>query len=353
MPSVPRSSHQDAPLPPDGDGTPSPHGGGLRHKNRSSGDLRPLTSPIFVVAEGGREEEECEGPRQPLKVVPIKARMPGCRLRSTWRADNDQRRLSSDAPAETTQQDVQYVDSHPAWARFSGTMPSSPLVVFLDALRALPGRRSYFYYGLGWDGDVVGGDPFTRDEPCVQGAGVFLVLEAGRLKHQTAARLSARAAIDVCRATTTEREQEGGAGRNAWVADWRRSPIADREAADDKWVFRETVVLQSTETVGREPALVENRLRVRVYARDMRLAHEKSVVAAEKDHRLVGVATLPLHCLVVSVVLGDDSSKQACECTFSRPVEVSVLTLEGVAIGWLGLSICGGWKVVGCDHSGD
>ena len=359
VPSVPWSSCQDTPPLPDGGRTfpppdvgdtappppPPPPGGGsgLRHNTPGSGGLRPPTSPVSFVEKS--REEEGEVPRQPLKIVPVKPELPACRLCSTtWRGDHNERRLRGKAPSTSPQhaEARQDADCHSFWARLSGSVSSlsSPLVVFLDALRALPGRRSFFDGGLGWDG--ANGSRFSIwDEPCVVGGGVFLVLEAGRLEHQTAVRLPTRAGIDVCRATF-EREQEGGGGGNAWVADGGRSKIIDRKVADDRWVFRETVVLQPTATVEGERASVENGLRVRVYARDKRLAHDDySRVAAEKDHRLVGVATLSLRRLVAGGVLGGNSSKRACECTFSCPVEVSVLSLEGAAIGWLRLSICG------------
>lgn len=364
MPSVSGHSSQDAPSAPDGGGTPSPPDGGgttpppddgrgLRHNRPGSGGLRLPISPIVVVEKGG-EEEEAEVPRQPLKIIPVKPELPARRFRSAWCADNNERRLRGSTPRTSTQhaEAPQDVDSHsPRERRFSCIMPSSfPLVVFIDALRALPGRRSYFYSGVGWDG-ADGGRPSIWDEPCVNGSGgLFLVLEAGRLEHRTAVRLPAHAGTDFCRATT-EGGQEGEGGGNACVADGRRRKIADRKVTDDRWVFCETVVLQSTATgIGDELALVENGLSVRVYARDTRLAHDDgSGVEVEKDHRLVGVATLPLRRLAMGGVLGDDSSKQqACECTFSRPVEVSVSSVEGVAIGWLGLSICGGvWGVLG------
>lgn len=369
MPSVSWHSYQDTPPPPDGGGTPSPSdgggtapppgdGGGLRRNRPGSGNLRLPISPIVVVEKGREEEEEAEVPRQPLKIIPVKSELPACRFRSAWCADNNERRLRGNTPGTSTQhaEAPQDVDSHsPRERRFSCIMPSpSPLVVFIDALRALPGRCSYFDGGVGWDG-TDGGRPSIWDEPCVAGAGgVFLVLEAGRLEHQTAVRLPVHAGTDFCRATTG-REQEGEGGGNAWVADGRRRKIADRKVMDDRWIFRETVVLQPTATViGDELALVENGLRVRVYARDKLLVHDAgSGVAAGKDHRLVGVATLPLRRLAMGGVLGDDSSKQACECTFSRPVEVSVLSVEGVAIGWLGLSICGGvWGMLGGDYYG-
>lgn len=313
-----------------------------------------------------------EAPRQPLKVVPVEPDAVVGRLRSRWMMMRERMNGScgpggvSIASTRQATPAAESGDSHScanvfeldsfsaASAASAASSTSSPLVVRLDTLYAIPGWRSHIDCRA-----VSGGGRFDWDGPC-RGTEVYLVLEVGRLRHQTALQRPACCSDRcICRGRDVEQEgkeekeeEEQGRGRDGGGRGYPK--------ADDSWSFRETVVLHLATTEGEEQRASpadDKYLRVFVYTRNKsRLSRSRSPSrrrrppppsATARDSApddLVGVATLRLRRLAGggAVASVGGISRRASECTFSRPVEVPVLGSDGsVALGWLGIGVCG------------
>lgn len=319
------------------------------------------------------EDEGEEAPRKPLKIVPHAKRenLGGSgRPRLGWEAlagENRRPRGGVLSPASVARAEPGRLGPH-SCAKFDDAVS---LAVRLDSLYALPGKRSYFDgspCGGGGGGGRSGCDGDGKGSDACMGTGVYLVLETGRLRHQTAVQRPACCTVDTCQAGTPEGMESAEAeiaGAGAGATD----PV---QVDDDAWVFCETVALhlasappdrapqRGKQPQGRSSSFVHNPLRVLVYrntgevfggaeglsSRRHRSSSRTGVGADRQSDSFVGVATLPLShgdtggSRGGATVVGG-ASRRTLECTFSRPVEVSVLSAEGVAIGWLGVGVCG------------
>lgn len=108
---------------------------------------------------------------------------------------------------------------------------------------------------------------------------------------------------------------------------------------DAAWIFHETAMLHlAAAGVGggeEAPVSPDIVLDVRVYARNNEIARH-----ARTADDLVGVGNLPLRGLVASGATGA-TSRRASDCTFNRPVEISIMSLEGLPVGRLEVNVCG------------
>lgn len=352
--------------------------------------------------EALKDAEGAEVPREPLSIVPMRQKRPvnGLRLESGWRKLNAKRcsrngvgpgfgsntstasirqvavvSESERTPPSTGTEDT--VESHSCdtfcpRTPHASLLPPSPLVVRLDTLYTLPGQRECF------DGGGASGDSGScnREAPSRR-TGVYLVLEAGRLRHQTAVqrpvgcirddRFCAEARIG----KSNEREpqdygssgeqengppivKEGHHGSNETNRNRSRARDNSKSQGAHEYLFHETVVLRLAVNEGMhgEQALPDGSLRILVYLSsrggDLRLRQkdgEEGAGLRSACSDLIGVSTLPLRRLGGERgrgTAGDGLSRRASECTFSRPVEVPVLSHpEGAAIAWLGVGVCG------------
>lgn len=226
---------------------------------------------------------------------------------------------------------------------------SRKLVLRLDALYALSGHQQYFARRAGGGSGGGGGDYDDwcgrNDEarrPADMGA-LYLVLQVGQISHQTAAQHPQLA-----------RPTRG-----------RRQGDVDT-TGDARWTFGETVVLHLASATTGGPAAPA--VRILAYRRrsDGRsptdrwpptkfvggssLDADRPPVVGEEE----GAGFADEDILVGSASLSFKNNAARCsgvseECTFQHPLEIPMLSmLEGVAIGWLVLSVCGGgrWSVV-------
>lgn len=306
-----------------------------------SGGAARKTSPPSTIERhrGAPVRDNCceddEAPRQPLKICPAVPES------IAWKARRRRDGLVGETfPASMGQAtSVKETADCQACGSFSGTAAPSPLVVRLDTLHSLPGREGHF------DGRFRSETSarFSYDETC-DSTGIYLVLEAGRLRHETAVQWPNSACRrGICRTT------EGGTRRatNGW------KDRADPVVAGDAWVFSETVVLHpKVEQSARDQAFLVDSFRVLVYSEGRSSGDESSPQryrwAGKRAARqiaasgvLVGVATLPLRALATGMPV-EGPSRRASECTFSRPVEVTVVSAsDSSVIGWLGIGVCG------------
>ncbi|CAM9638687.1 unnamed protein product [Ectocarpus sp. 12 AP-2014] len=324
---------------------------------------------------GEEDEDEDRVPRQPLKVTPVAA---ACGSRSGYWRIGDRKEEGEDEGGRSFGGggrgggEIAPVDRYRSCAHSSPT--SCSMVVRVHALYSNRIR----YFG-GEKGDI----------------GVYLVLEASRLRHRTATqpRQETDRASHDCDAV---RMNEGNSdGEGAKKRDQNGGGLKDDCATTktDAWFFRETIALRLAEENGTGGQKVwhvpvpedddgentmsgnfgDNILRVRVYvAGNLRqsrgvfspprclasrqhrtLTHEgtdtttpaasaSAAAAADTPDELVGFAAIPLPRLAAAGS-GAGSIRRPLEkehCTFSRSTTVAVATTNGVQVGWIELGMC-------------
>lgn len=219
-----------------------------------------------------------------------------------------------------------------------GTASPRQVVVRVDALYPSPGRWKCFdgragIEGVGSDGDwCKRNDESHRDTVL---SGVYLVVQLGRMRHQTA-----------FQRPTNEWPKEGRELRSC-------------ESIDTCWAFRETVSFHLAKQAGEAQSI----LRILAYLRtDLRTPSSRAppstssplgrsssvdvdprpVATAEKDSpakvdQLLGSASLGL-----DGVRGETGRYATGECTFLDSVDIPLLSvINGATIGWLGVGVCG------------
>lgn len=347
----------ESPLPGDNDGLPSHDSRGHNFRRSSGRRARRPSPPAFTAVKirgkntiTEHQDEDDEDPRQPLKVVPAEPAAVLRRPHSRRSVDNKScvpgvgvpSRSEKKATVIPAAQDS--ISCHSCASLF-GPASSSPLIVRLNTFYALPGRHACF------GGRLTSGDGRSKQDLSFARNSLYLVLEAGRLRHQSAVQ-SPASCIERCDCRANTRKQETGENVEGQkrVIDRRRTNI-DAGCTDGAWIFRETVVLHLATSKGGYRVLPGDSLRVFVYAKGdrfpdvcrpfskHRLLEHKSADGPLADD-LVGVATLPL----IRPVAGkatDRTGTRDCECTFLRPIEVSVVSVEGAAIGFLEVELCG------------
>lgn len=304
---------------------------------------RKVAAARFKIAGGcrGKEEEEDDNdddgddddavPRKPLRVVPVESNTAVGSRSGCWRTSQKGR--------EKRERDKSL--GGPSQANSNLSPSFCQVVVWIDALYALESQREWF------DDRMLGGG----DESCTTGGALYLVLEDRCTQYRTAPRRRHQGACGVGRAP---RAREGQACR----ADGRGEGV-------HAWIFRETIALHVAtaegrgrgEEQGREATLPEDdhdrdlRLRVCVaqssagscssplQRRAPMLQDPEAVASAEgvaAPDEVIGSATIAVgRCLATADRGG------ARNCTFSRPIRVSVVNPSGVAIGWIELGLCG------------
>lgn len=330
------------------------------------------------VPAGEEDDDDDRVPRQPLKVTPVAA---ACGSRSGyWRI--------GDRKEEETREDeggrsfggggrgggeIAPVDRYCSCAHTSPT--SCSMVVRVHALYSNRIR----YFG-GEKGDI----------------GVYLVLEAGRLRHRTATQPrqeTDRASHDRDAVRMNEGNSDGeGANERGRSGGGLKDDCATTRT--DAWFFRETIALRLAEENGtggqkvRHVPLPEdddgenttsgnfgdNILRVRVYVAG-NLRHSRGVfspprclasrqhhapthegtdtttpaasalaaaAAADTPDELVGFAAIPLPRLAAAGSgAGNIRGRSEKEhCTFSRSTTIAVANTNGVQVGWIELGMC-------------
>lgn len=216
-------------------------------------------------------------------------------------------------------------------ARGRTCSPSRQVILRLDTLYALPGREQCF----------------ARRRKGRFGSALYFVLQVGQMRHQTVAHYP-----KIVRPTMWHGRQRGETDGNG-----------GREGGDTCWTFGETVVLHLARPAVR--GLVAPSLRIFAYSRsdDNRCHHSLQGQSSQATTRgssvdtdgqeflgsaaaegtdgaediLVGSASVRLKCNDGALHCADSR-----ECTFRDVLEVPLLSvLEGVAIGWLMLGMCG------------
>lgn len=296
---------------------------------------------------------------------------------------------------ESTTTAVEPADSsHSSCCSAGSYMSPRCMVVRIDALYALQGRSECFggkslrsRDGSGGGGGVVADD---GDGPLAEGNGLYLVLDNRRLTHRTVVRQrhreGGRADLDGHSRSRTPPPANEGQQRTVhdeWDSGGRRS-VNHPALAADAWVFHETIALPIETAKGggvnggdqekglRLPDHRENGdnndddlLRVRVYtagefqpsagfsrcaspSRPGTPAHQRTDAAAAAagttavPDEVVGSATIPLRRHLTTTPGGGDRSSggRRTNCTFSRLMNVSIVSPEGEAIGWIGFHVC-------------
>lgn len=290
-------------------------------------------TPRFTTAGGCRWREEQEDdidndhdddavPRTPLRVVPVQ---------------------SSQRGREKTEMEKSLGGPSRANSHVSPTL--CQVVVWIDALYAMEGQCESFH------GKTLGGS----DESCSIGDALYLVLEYRCTQYRTEARGRHRGTWEVGRALRANDRQACGTDR--------------QDERVEAWIFRETVTLNGATAGARgrgeehgsevvppeddhdhdhdlllrvcvarssggssSPSPPRRRAPVRRGTDNVESVQER--VAAPDE--VIGSATIPLgKCLAAADRDG------ARNCTFSRPVRVSVVNSEGIPIGWIELGVCG------------
>lgn len=275
---------------------------------------------------------------------------------------------------------VEPVDhSHFCCSASSHGSPRS-MVVRIDALHALQGRSGCFdgkNAGSRGGSSGGGGSGGVND-------GLYLVLDSSRFTHRTAVR---RRHQETCGAGfdghRTAPRASGGQpnGGGAWDGGGFSS-VNDPTTAVDTWVFHETLALPIAAAEGggkngggqgRGAVLPDDDsksdekhdgdlLRVRVYTvggcqpstgfyssaspsrcRAPARQHADAAAAAAAGEAtapddMVGLVVIPLR-RHVTVGSGASSGRRS-NCTFSRLIKASIVSPDGVAIGWIGLHVC-------------
>lgn len=277
------------------------------------------------------DDDDDAVPRKPLRVFPVLGSNPTVRRSRSgcWGSSQKEREESKEGK------------SLGGPSRAHPSLPPSlrQAVVWIDALYALEGQRGWF------EGRMLSDD----DGPCTKGDALYLVLEDRCTRYRTATRRRHRAVGEVGRALRAN-------GGQACGADGRGEGV-------DTWAFHETVALHMTAEGGRRegergreamlPGDDDRHLLLRVCVAQSPavssppprrhapvLQETDAVASAERvtapPDEVIGSATVHL-----GRYLATADRDGARNCTFSRPIRVSVFNPEGLAIGWIELGVCG------------
>lgn len=302
----------------------------------------PLLSTTVTNAEREQEapdnsEDNEDTPRQPFDVKPtMPGTRAGCQFSSVRNSRSGGTSAKAPVPLETTvtRQNKHHVTS----PNFNTTLTS--IVVKIDALFYLPGGC----YG------ISEGGAHPNVEVC-GGARMYLLLEAGRLKHRTAAQRPECCKLGTCQATNCRQENSMRQSRAVTL-----SKIDAGNIDHGMWVFGETVVLHFPPKVPPGHWASPENLRILVYSsansyhqsydvdsptiRDRNLTCDATSFGAP-GWALVGVATLPRHDQPAQGLNDGFGEVVDKKCTFSRSLEIPVEGREnGLPIGWVTIGLC-------------
>lgn len=260
--------------------------------------------------------------------------MPG--TRAGWWFGSERNRRSggasakAPAPLETTV--TRQNEHHVTSPSFKTTLTS--MVVKIDTLYYLPGGCN----------DISEGGGHPNIEVCA-GASMYLLLEAGRLKHRTATRRPECCKLGTCRATNCRQENS--------MRPSRASALSRIDTGHGMWVFGETVVLHFPRKVSPGHWVCPDNLRILVYSsyhqsydvdsctiRDRHLTRDTTSFGSA-CWALVGMATLPLRGQLTEGLNDGFREVTDKECTYSRSLEISVEGTEnGLPIGCITVGLC-------------